>query len=162
MQGFVNKLFISVQLIVFLDHFLLLAELAQKFKLLKNSCIAKWFHETELQGNLITFITRGSWANFYQGINTGTAKKTLDNSVFFSIKPKLDMRLFVYFCGFTRFWLNLLDINLKLFVFLCSEQFKVPIRQIQSKTGKNIEITKQLHVQFWINRKKNMELSCTY
>ena len=50
MLGFVNKLFISVQLIVFLDHVLLLAELAQKFKLLQNSCMAKWFHETELQG----------------------------------------------------------------------------------------------------------------
>ena len=31
--GFVNKLFISVQLIVFLDHVLLLVELAQKFKI---------------------------------------------------------------------------------------------------------------------------------
>jgi hypothetical protein len=30
--GSVNKLFISVQLIFFLDHVLLLAELAQKFK----------------------------------------------------------------------------------------------------------------------------------
>jgi hypothetical protein len=37
--GFVNKLFISVQLIVFLD--LLLAKLAQQFKLLQNSCMAK-------------------------------------------------------------------------------------------------------------------------
>jgi hypothetical protein len=34
--GFVNKLFISVQLIVFLDHVLLPAALAQKFKLLQN------------------------------------------------------------------------------------------------------------------------------
>jgi hypothetical protein len=50
LQGFVNKLFISVQLIFFLDHVLLLAELAQKFKLLQNSCMAKGFHETELQG----------------------------------------------------------------------------------------------------------------
>jgi hypothetical protein len=33
--GFVNKLFISVQLIFFLDHVLLLAELAQKFKFFK-------------------------------------------------------------------------------------------------------------------------------
>ena len=31
----------SVQLIVFLDHVLLLAELAQKFKFLQNSCMAK-------------------------------------------------------------------------------------------------------------------------
>ena len=39
MLGFVNKLFISVQLIFFLDHVLLLAELAQKFKFFK---IAVW------------------------------------------------------------------------------------------------------------------------
>jgi hypothetical protein len=31
----------SVPLTVFLDHVLLLAELAQKFKLLQNSCMAK-------------------------------------------------------------------------------------------------------------------------
>jgi len=31
----------SVQLIVFLDHVLLLAELAQNFKFLQNSCMAK-------------------------------------------------------------------------------------------------------------------------
>ena len=35
MASFVNKLFISVQLIIFLDHVLLPAELAQKFKLLQ-------------------------------------------------------------------------------------------------------------------------------
>ena len=34
-MGFVNKLFISVQLIFFLDHVFLLAELAQKFKFFK-------------------------------------------------------------------------------------------------------------------------------
>ena len=33
----------------------------------------------------------------------------------FSIKPKLDMQLFVDFYVFTRFWLNLSDRNLKLF-----------------------------------------------
>ena len=33
--GFVNKLFISVQLIFFHDHVLLLGELAQKFKSFK-------------------------------------------------------------------------------------------------------------------------------
>ena len=32
---FVNKIFISVQLIVILDHVLLLAELSQKFKFFK-------------------------------------------------------------------------------------------------------------------------------
>ena len=38
---FVNKLFISVQLIVFLDHVLLLAELAQKLKLHTS----KWLYD---------------------------------------------------------------------------------------------------------------------
>ena len=50
MLGFVKKLFISVQLIVFLDHVLLLAQLAQKFKLLQNSCMMKGLHETEFGG----------------------------------------------------------------------------------------------------------------
>ena len=36
-----TNFFIYVQLIVFLDHVLLPAELAQKFKLLQNSCMAK-------------------------------------------------------------------------------------------------------------------------
>ena len=44
--GFVNKLFIYFQLIFFFDHVLLLAELAQKFKLLQNSCMAKWWNGT--------------------------------------------------------------------------------------------------------------------
>ena len=43
-------------------------------------------------------------------------------------------------------------------MFWCSEQFYVPIRQIQSNLGKNTEIYKQSHVKFWFNR-KNMELS---
>ena len=50
MLGFINKLFSLVQLIVFLDHVLLLAELAKNFKSFPNSCMAKWFHETELWG----------------------------------------------------------------------------------------------------------------
>ena len=46
----------------------------------------------------------------------------------------------------------------KIVLFWCSEQFYVPIRQIQSNLGKNTEINKQSHVKFWFNR-KNMELS---
>jgi hypothetical protein len=38
--GFVNKLFISVQLMFFLGHVLLPDELAQKFKVLENSSMA--------------------------------------------------------------------------------------------------------------------------
>ena len=64
--GFVNKLFISVQLIFFLDRVLLLAELAQKFKLLHNSCMVKWFHETELQGIYLHIKTRTLLQNHHQ------------------------------------------------------------------------------------------------
>ena len=66
MLGFVNKLFSSVQLIVFLDHVLLLAELAQKFKFLQNSCMAKWFHETELQEIYLHIKTRTLLQNLHQ------------------------------------------------------------------------------------------------
>ena len=44
MLGFVNKLFISFQLIVFLDHILLFAELTQNFKFGAQS---KFSHLTE-------------------------------------------------------------------------------------------------------------------
>ena len=44
MLGFVNKLFISVQLIFFLDHVLLLADLVQKFKFFK---IAVWWSDSK-------------------------------------------------------------------------------------------------------------------
>ena len=43
MLGFVNKLFISVQLIFFLDHALLLAKLAQKLKFFK---VAVWWSDS--------------------------------------------------------------------------------------------------------------------
>ena len=56
--GFVNKLFISVKLTFFLDHVLLLSELAQKFKFLQNSCTTKLYHETELQGIYLYEIVR--------------------------------------------------------------------------------------------------------
>jgi hypothetical protein len=39
--GLSQQTFFSVQLIFFLDHVLLLAELAQKFKFFKNSCMMK-------------------------------------------------------------------------------------------------------------------------
>ena len=67
MLGFVNKLFISVQLIFFLDHVLLLAELAQNFKLFQNNCMAKWFHETELHGIYLycrSIFCLPHWPNF--------------------------------------------------------------------------------------------------
>ena len=42
---------------------------------------------------------------------------------FFSIKPKIDMGLFVDFCVFTWIWLNLPDQNLKLFCFDVQNNF---------------------------------------
>ena len=59
----------------------------------------------------------------------------------FSVKPKLDMWLNVDFCVLLRFYLNLPDLNLKLFGF-----------DVQNK---------QSHVKFWFNR-KNIKLSHTY
>ncbi len=50
------------------------------------------------------------------------------SSIFFSIQPKLDIRLFVDFCVFPRFSLNLPELNLKSVFFCCSEQFQVQLR----------------------------------
>jgi hypothetical protein len=52
--GFVNKLFSPVRLIFVFDLVLLFAELAQIFKLIQNSCMAKLFHEMDLQGIYFT------------------------------------------------------------------------------------------------------------
>ena len=60
-----------------------------------------------------------------------------------SIKPKFDMGLFVDFCVFTWIWLNLSWSEPKIVLVWCSEQFYVPISQIQSNLGKNTEINKQ-------------------
>ena len=62
---------------------------------------------------------------FFQFLNGSLNMKQL---YILSIKPKLDMGLFVDFCVFTWIWLNLPDQNLKLFLFfmfrtmLCSDQ----------------------------------------
>ena len=56
MLGFVNKLFISVQLIFFLGHVLLLAELTQKFKFF---IIAVWQSES-MKRNFERFIFTGN------------------------------------------------------------------------------------------------------
>ena len=71
MLGFVNKIFSSVQLIVFLCHVLLLAELAQKFKFLQNSCMANWFYETELRGIYLYLNSRinNIWDNYINCLN---------------------------------------------------------------------------------------------
>ena len=68
----------------------------------------------------------------------------------YSIKPKLDMRLFVDFCVFTCFYQFLHDMLIKLFV-LSAEQFYEHIMQKPVKTGEYIKINKQSHVKFWLN-----------
>ena len=51
----------------------------------------------------------------------------------FSIKPKLDMQLFVDFYVFTRFWLNLSDRNLKLFWTSKQNNFRFRSRKFSQK-----------------------------
>ena len=70
---------------------------------------------------------------------------------FFSIKPKLDMRLFFYFC--VLYW-----ICLKVVLNIKTEQFYVQIRQIHSKTQK---LTNNCMSSFGLIE-KNMELSQIY
>ena len=69
----------------------------------------------------------------------------------FSIKPKVDVWLFVDFCVFS---LNLPDLNLKLFCFDVQNSFRF-------RSVKNTKINKQLHVRVWFDRKK-MKLSDIY
>ena len=71
MLGFVNKIFISVQLIFFLDH-VSSCWIGAKIWILQNSCMTKWFYETELREiylNLLRYclndlITKG-WGLYY-------------------------------------------------------------------------------------------------
>ena len=67
-----------------------------------------------------------------------------------------------FILNFLNFWSRVLVRSLPIGF---KKSKEVPIRQIQSKTGKNIEINKQLHVKFWFNRKNYGAvlylLSCT-
>ena len=68
------------------------------------------------------------------------------SSKLYSIKPKLDIGLFVDFCVFTCFYQFLQDVLI--IFFLSAEQFYENIMQELVKTGKYTEINKQSDVKF--------------
>ena len=81
-------------------------------------------------------------------------------STFYSIKPKLDIRLFVDFCVFTCIYWFLHDVLIKL---VCrSKQFYEYIMQKLVKTGKYTEINKQSHVKFWLNWRKYRSVTYSF
>ena len=56
-----------------------------------------------------------------------TAKWIWDSSIFYSIKPKLDMWLFVDFCVFPFFYQFLHDVIIKLFCFDLQNNFMITL-----------------------------------
>ena len=74
-----------------------------------------------------------------------------DSAKFYSIKPKLDIGLFVDFCVFTCFYQFLHEVIIKLFLFWSAEQFCDHLMQKLVKAGKNTEINKQYNVNFLLN-----------
>ena len=62
----------------------------------------------------------------------------------FSIKPKLDIRLFVYFCVFPRFSLNVPELNLKLFWTAEKNNFRFSSGKFREKWGKTQKSTNNL------------------
>ena len=76
----------------------------------------------------------------------------------FSINPKLDMQLFVDFCVFTRFWLNLSDRNLKLFWTSKQNNFRFRSSKFSQKRVKTQKSTNNRMSSFGLIE-KNMELS---
>ena len=89
-----------------------------------------------------------------KSLNFNMAKWMWISTIFSSIKPKLDMGLFVDFCWFICFNQFLHNMLIK-----SAEQFYEHIMQKPVKTGKYTEINKQSLVKFWLNWKKNIELS---
>ena len=89
----------------------------------------------------------------------------MNNSIFSSIKPKLDMGLFVWFLCIYLFLPVFAWCAHKIVLFRPAEQFYEHIMQKQVKTGKYTEIDKQSHVKFWLNWIKHgavsYSLSCT-
>ena len=61
----------------------------------------------------------------YIFFGAGTAKWIWDSSIFSSIKPKLDMGLFVDFCVFTCFYQFLHDVLIKLLCFDLQNNFMI-------------------------------------
>jgi hypothetical protein len=80
-----------------------------------------------------------------------TAEWIWDSSIFSSIKPILDMGLFVDFCVFTCFYQFLHDVLIKLFCFGMQNNFVSTSCKNPVKTGKYTEINKQSNVKFWLN-----------
>ena len=76
----------------------------------------------------------------------------------FSIKPKLDMQVFVDFYVFTRFWLNLSDRNLKLFWTSKQNNFRFRSSKLSQKWVKTQKSTNNRISSFGLIE-KNMELS---
>ena len=64
-------------------------------------------------------------ASIYKLCITITTKWIWDSSIFSSIKPKLDMTLFVDFCVFTCFYQFLHDVLIKLFCFDLQNNFMI-------------------------------------
>ena len=75
--------------------------------------------------------------------------KYIHSTQVYSIKPKLDIGLFVDFCVFTCFYQFLHDVLIKLFCRSKKKQFHEHIMQELVKTGKSTEINKQSDVKFW-------------
>ena len=64
-----------------------------------------------------------------------------------SIKPKLDIELFVDLAEFPYSYQFLHDVIIKLFCFDLQNNFMITT----GKTGKNTEINKQSDFKFWLN-----------
>ena len=81
-------------------------------------------------------------------------------------KPKLDIELFVDFCGFTCFYQFLHELIIKFVLFWSADKFYDQLMQELVKTGKSTEINKQSHVKFWLHWIKygavSYSLSCTW
>ena len=82
----------------------------------------------------------------------------------FSIKSKLDMRLFVNFCVSPRFSLNSPELNLKLFSSAVQNNFRFSSGKVREKWGKTQKSTNNLTSSFGLIEKCGFVsylLSCT-
>ena len=122
-------------------HPTLKAKVSELFWLKPKECRSFRYFDTDIILYVsIPFQIRGfQFRYFFNILILSTAKSIWDSSIFYSIKPKLDIRLFVDFCVFTCFYQFLHDVIIKLF---CrSKQFYDQIMQKLVKTGKNTEKT---------------------
>ena len=77
-------------------------------------------------------------------MSVSIAKWIWDNSIFSSIRPKFDKRLFIYFCVFPRIYLS------------CTKNFFILMSRTifgatQVNSGENTKVNKQSLVMFWLN-----------